>query len=133
MAETASQALRDTHLLLEGFATSPWRSLDVASGAMRLSISRMSAVERAGLPAPSPTPACEVGPGPGRLLTAPHVATLRDIAAVGSRIPAGEVYATLEVLGETIELRTGEELRVVSLLSQPGDLVEFGSAMMEAT
>ena len=127
MSDDATLALRDARLMLEDFAASPWRHLDVAVGSLRLSISRTSAVERAAWRARA-TPAT---PSVDEIvLTAPHVSTLRDLAMEGATIQVGEVYAMLELLDDAVELRADRRMRVVSVRGEPDELLEFGSPLL---
>jgi biotin carboxyl carrier protein len=63
-------------------------------------------------------------------IEAPHLATFRSALAPGSRVEAGTIVATLELLDETIEVTADCAGIVRSVAPQAGELVEFGAPLL---
>ena len=63
------------------------------------------------------------------MLTAPHLGTLVDLAAVGSRVTAGERYGTIELLGEPIELIADCDGTIGRHIGRSGALVQYEEAL----
>jgi biotin carboxyl carrier protein len=49
----------------------------------------------------------------------------------GARIVAGDELAMLQVLDEKLAIRAGTSGTITSLLSEPGDFVEYGQPLLE--
>jgi biotin carboxyl carrier protein len=71
----------------------------------------------------------------GTPIVAPHVGTIAEVKAVGSLVQAGQVVATLELLGELIDVPASVGGIVDSVQSSAGELVQYGEpiAWIEAT
>ena len=63
-------------------------------------------------------------------LSAPHVGTLVELAAIGSSIAAGERYGVIELLGETIELVSDRAGTIGRHIGRPGALVQYDEALV---
>ena len=63
-------------------------------------------------------------------VTAPHVATVVSLAAVGAVVQAGQTVATLRVLDETSEIAAPVDGTVESHGVLTGELAEYGSRLV---
>lgn len=72
-----------------------------------------------------------VAAGPARTLSAPHVATVEWVAAVGVRLEVGQTVVRLSVLDEVSELPAVAGCTVVRVHAVPGQMVEFGAPLVD--
>lgn len=68
--------------------------------------------------------------GDGGELRAPHIGTVAELVPIGTQLAAGECYARLELLGETIELIVDEAAIVADHLLPIGALAEFDQPLV---
>ena len=59
------------------------------------------------------------------MLIAPHLGTLVELAAVGSRVTAGGRYGVIELLGEPIDLVADRDGTVGQHVGRPGAFVQY--------
>ncbi len=59
------------------------------------------------------------------MLTAPHLGTLVELAAIGTPIAPGERYGVIELLGESIDLIADRAGTIGRHVGRAGALVEF--------
>ena len=129
-------SLGDARALLDTFVSQGWQSAVVRLGDSEFLLSRDALLERAlSVAADSPALAAEPVAETTKLqsVVAPHVATVMEIAAVGSLVTKGETVAVLSVLEERVEIFAPASGRVVGHKSEPGALVEYGQILAELT
>jgi biotin carboxyl carrier protein len=129
-------SLNDARALLDTLVSQGWQSAVVRVGESEFLLSRDALLER-GLPAEDAAEAPGAGPAaaPAQLQTisAPHVGTLAEIAAVGSMVTKGEMVAVLAVLGERFEISASASGQVLGHKAELGALVEYGQVLAELT
>lgn len=76
------------------------------------------------------SPLREVTPRERTLVSAPHLAKVREVAAIGTSIEAGAVVASLSVLDQIIEVKSEEAGVVAETHAQVGELVEYESPLV---
>ena len=132
----SAQSLSDVRALMDTFVSQGWQSAVIRVGDSEFLFSRDALLERA-LPvaADHPALAAEPGAAPTKLqsIVAPHVATLMEIAEVGSLVTKGEVVAVLSVLEERVEIFATASGGVLGHKAEPGALVEYGQILAELT
>jgi biotin carboxyl carrier protein len=125
--------LNDARALLDTLVSQGWKSAVVRVGDSELTLSRDALLER-DFPADT---VGEVGGAPTaaspqlQIVSAPHIGTLVEIAAVGSMITKGGVVAVLTVLEERVEICAPAAGQVHGHRAQPGALVEYGQPLAE--
>lgn len=128
-------AIDNARALMDGLLKSDWKELHVASDGLEVFIARDGA-------GPNPMlgeviAAAPVGAVPpvasavAKEITAPHVATLVSLVAEGTEVQAGDSVAVLSVLDEEEDLPAPAAGRVTGLLAKAGDLVEFGTPLLQ--
>lgn len=127
-------AIDNARALIDGMLASDWKELHIASDGLEIFIARNGAgpnpmlggyaVAEPAASAPAEAPVAS------RDITAPHVATLVSIVAVGTQVEAGAPLAVLSVLDEQENLAAPCAGRVVAHLAGTGDLVEFGTPLV---
>ncbi len=106
------QLVNEARALLSAFAGNEMRSMQVElRPGVQLSISR------------------ELSGRQGLAVMAPHVGTLSQRKADGELVRAGEAIATLDLLGEAVEIRADASGIVSEGSSAIGALVEFGEPL----
>ncbi len=129
-------SLNDARALLDTLVSQGWQSAVVRVGESEFLLSRDALRDR-GLPADAaaeaPGAAPAAAPAQLQTISAPHVGTLAEIAAVGSTVARGEMVAVLAVLGERVEIFARESGRVIGHKVEPGALVEYGQILAELT
>lgn len=128
--------LNDVRALLATFLSHGWQSAVVRVGDSEFLLSHDALLEQAlSLVAASESPAAVPLAAPVQLQTvsAPHVATLVEIAAVGSIVAKGGQVVVLSVLGERVEISASASGQVKGHKAQPGALVEYGQVLVELT
>lgn len=124
--DSAAKAINDACALLNTLIVSEMVEMHVVSGDIEIYIARQGGgtnpmrVGKATVPAkmaevPQPT-----------YLTAPHVATLVDVIAAGSKVTQGDWIATLRVIGDTHQISATSSGHVTEVFAMQGDLLEFG-------
>jgi len=111
MSEIDRALIDDVRALLAGFASSGARTFATS---VRHGVDLV--IQREGS-----------GSQSGRLIVAPHVATVLTLPEAGAVKGTGIV---LELLGEEISVKLDENDFVVEVLVGVGDLVEFGSPLV---
>lgn len=119
--------LHEARALLRGFTHTKARALDVRTDRLLLFLSRDATVRYAARPAAAIPPA---DVGPAHDLAAPHLGTLADVAAVGTRVSAGQAVATLRVLDRETLIVAESDGEVVAHHHASGALVEFGQPVL---
>ena len=129
-------SLSDVRALMDTFTSQGWQSAVVRVGDSEFLFSRDVLLERA-LPVAADSPALAAEPvaeaAKLQWVVAPHVATLMEIAEVGSLVTKGEVVAVLSVLGERVEIFAPASGQVLGHKTEPGALVEYGQILAELT
>ena len=129
-------SLNDARALIDTLVSRGWQSAAVRVGNSEFLLSRDELLDR-GLPlnvtAEAPGAAPTAAPAQLQTVSAPHVGTLAEIAAVGSTVARGEMVAVLAVLGERVEIFAPESGRVIGHKVEPGALVEYGQILAELT
>lgn len=82
--------------------------------------------------APAPVAAAVVAPAaaPAIDVTAPHVATVVSLLAVGTVVQAGQAVATLRVLDETSEVAAAAAGTIEAHGITAGELAEYGTRLV---
>ena len=128
-------SLNDARALLDTLVSQGWQSAVVRVGDSEFLLSRDALLERdiptdaVGEAAVAPLAASPQL----QTVSAPHIGTLVEIAAVGSVITKGGLVAVLAVLGERVEIFAPESGRVLGHKVEPGALVEYGQILAELT
>ena len=129
-------SFNDVRALMDTFVSQGWQSVVIRSGDCEFLFSRDTLLERA-LPVAAASAVLAAAPAaaPVKLqaVLAPHVATLVEIAAVGSMIAKGGRVAVLSVLEERVEISARASGQVLGHKAAPGALVEFGQVLAEMT
>jgi biotin carboxyl carrier protein len=68
---------------------------------------------------------------PHLTVTAPHLGLFEPCAIVGDAVEAGGIIAAIDVLGRKTEIAAPRGGRIVWLGAEGGDLVEFGTALLD--
>ncbi|WP_068086790.1 acetyl-CoA carboxylase biotin carboxyl carrier protein subunit [Novosphingobium rosa] len=123
MTETA-HPFHEARALLRQFQHSKARSCHIRTEALEIFFSR-DASHRA--PARAAPPA---KPSTASALAAPHLATVVDLAAVGSQVRAGEAVGQLRVLDRQAPLLAASDGIVAEQHVAPGALVEYGQTLL---
>lgn len=113
-----------TRALLAAFANSPWRDLHVRVAGEEIFLAKPGGAANPMRDVAPPAPSTTIP------ITAPHVATLVGTAAAGTRIRAGETVATIELLGDLIELPAPEDGLVQPAAIAAGSLVDYGATLV---
>lgn len=121
MAE--GEPLHEARALLIQFARSPLKSLHVRTPALELFASRDPAIRFADTIASAVAPKDEGGTID---LLAPHVGTIARLAALGTRVTAGESYGALAVLDDERPLVAERAGTIAAHRREIGALVECG-------
>jgi len=135
--DIAVQAIDDARALLGALLASDWQELHVVSGETEIFIARsgggINPMREASPPVgEEPSPQLPVtGPEtPETVVTAPHVATLVDLAEVGAMVNVGQKVATLRVLDEVQDAVAPVAGRIVRHYVRPGALIEYGKRLL---
>lgn len=112
--------ISEVRAMLALFSRSDWSDLHLRTSSIELFIARPGGA--ANPIATARADAVEV--------RAPHVATLHWLAGVGAEFAIGEAVATLDLLGEKVEVPATSEGRVIIHRSRSGDLVEYGQILL---
>jgi biotin carboxyl carrier protein len=122
--------LAETLGLLAAFERSDWAECHVRTAGLEVFLSRRAQVASPMTEPPAGEAAEAVDAGDLRLLAAPHVGTLRSIAAAGERVRAGAAWAVVELLDEVLELIAEHDGVAVEALARPGELVEHDQPLL---
>ena len=128
-------SLNDARALLDTLVSQGWQSAVVRVGDSEFLLSRDALLER-DFPADSVGEAAAAplaAPPQLQTVSAPHIGTLVEIAAVGSTVARGEMVAVLTVLEERVEISAPTSGQVHGHKAQPGALVEYGQVLAELT
>lgn len=129
-------SFNDARALLDTLVCQGWQSAVVRVGDSEFLLSRDELLDR-GLPvnvtAEAPGAASAAAPAQLQTVSAPHVGTLEEIAAVGSMVTEGGQVAILSVLGERFEISALASGQVLGHNADPGALVEYGQVLAELT
>lgn len=130
----SAATLGDARALLDTFVSQGWQSVFVRVDDREFLFSRDALLERA-LPVVAACAALATAqvavPVQMQVVLAPHVATLLEIAAVGSMVAKGGQVAVLSVLEERVEIFASESGQVLGHKAEPGALVEYGQILAE--
>ena len=129
-------SLHDVRALMDTFVSQGWQSAVIRAGDCEFVFSRDALLERAlpvaaAIAAPAAAPVAATAKLQSVL--APHVATLMEIAAVGSMIAKGGQVAVLSVLEERVEIFAATSGHILEHKAEPGALVEYGQVLAELT
>lgn len=124
---TDNTAVNDARALLREFQRSKLRACHLRTNAMELFLTRDPALRPPARAAPT-APAAE--PPVLAHLTAPHLATLVEMLAVGSAVSAGTTLARIALLEEEILLHAEHDGVVAAHHATQGDLLEYGQRIL---
>lgn len=125
-------AIDDARALMDALLANDWAQVHVAGDDFAIFIARADGGANPLLAATEPeAPVAAATAAPVRTMTAPHVATLDWIAAVGDQIDPGQMLARLSVLDEPTELAAQGGGTVVRVYAVPGALVEYGAPLLD--
>ena len=124
-------AIDDARALLDALLASDWRDIHVETGGTEIFIAREGG--GANPMRASPEPAGEVSRKDKTTLTvtAPHVATLVSVAAIGSVVTQGDTVATIVVLDEQEAVPAPVSGRVATVHVEEGALIEFKTPILD--
>ena len=129
----STASLNDARALLDTLVSQGWQSAVVRVGDSEFLLSRDELLER-DFPADAVGEAVAAplaAPPQLQTVSAPHIGTLVEIAAVGSTVTKGGLVAVLTVLEERVEISASESGKVLGHKVQPGALVEYGGVLAE--
>lgn len=130
--DQALQAIADARALLDTLLSSGWQDMHVVSGGTEIFLARngggANPMRAAALHVAAPD---TLATGPETAVKAPHVATLVDVLAVGTRVEAGQKVATLHVLDAEQAVEAPVSGIVVRLDAAAGDLLDYGAALLQ--
>ncbi|PXA83980.1 hypothetical protein DMC47_41775 [Nostoc sp. 3335mG] len=121
----AEARFREASAFFAIFAGSPWKACHVRTDAMEIFVARDRSTPNP-MTGEAPVPAAE----PSMALRASHLGTLVSLAEIGTLLTAGEAYARLDLLGETIDLVAETGGRVMSHLLPVGALAEYDAPLV---
>ena len=129
-------SFNDVRALMDTFVSQGWQSVVIRSGDCEFLFSRDTLLERP-LPVAAASAVLAAAPAAATVklqtVLAPHVATLVEIAAVGSMIAKGGRVAVLSVLEERVEIFATASGHILEHKAEPGALVEYGQVLAELT
>lgn len=123
--------MKDARALLLQFTRSSLKACHVATGELEVAFSRDPDIAISALLQQPAAVGATIGPldaAPATdeiLLGAPHVGTVQWLAAVGAKVAAGEPYARLGLLDETVDVTSAAQGALVRHHVAVGALVEF--------
>jgi hypothetical protein len=112
--------LSDAEILFELAREQGCVSLHVRTAALEMFVAFQPGARNPMTTAMTSAPPAETG-----IWTAPHLATLLEIAEIGPPLAAGDTFARLDLLGEEIALKADRAAVVARHLVAPGTLLEF--------
>ena len=123
----------DARALMDSMLEKGWKEVFVSDAAQSIFIAATDGGANPLLqPAAAPEPAsAPVAVSQTITETALHVATLVTLPAVGTVLTAGDTMAMVSILDEPENWPTKTGGRVVAHLAAPGDLIEFGMAVVQ--
>ena len=129
-------SLNDVRALMDTFVSQGWRSVVIRVDDCEFLFSRDTLLERA-LPVAATSGTLAAAPVAANVnlqsVLAPHVATLIEIAAVGSKVTKGGQVAVLSVLEERVEIFATASGHILEHKAKLGALVEYGQVLAELT
>lgn len=134
--ENARLAIDNARALSVTMIDQGWGTVHVSSADCEIFLTRGDGRIDPLLPAPvAAAVAAVAAPAPVAVLlavevTAPHVATVVSLAAVGAVVQAGQTVATLRVLDETSEIAAPVDGTVDSHGALTGELAEYGTRLV---
>jgi biotin carboxyl carrier protein len=123
-----NEIVRDARAFLRRFELVDYGDMLIRNGGFSLFIARESGganpLRAPAASAEAPSPAVE------HVVHAPHLGTFRSALTPGSRVGENGRVATIELLGEAVEVRTDRPGTVSAVLPQAGELVEYGAPLV---
>lgn len=120
-----AHAITEARALLLQFTRSPLKACHVATASLEVAFSRDPSIRVASLLHAACSEAQDLTE-----LTAPHVGTLTSLAAIGTELQPGDVFAEIAVLDQPVPLKVPAAGIVRRHHCTPGALVEFGQSVI---
>lgn len=135
------KAINDTRALLDALSANGLRETHVRSDEIEIFIARDGGGSNPMRLVPAPTadttpqPGPEIAPtvvarGPDIVMTAPHVATLEDVLAVGAVVVMGQKIGSLRVLDELLPIEAAVAGTITGLTATPGVLLDYKAPIL---
>lgn len=121
----AADRFRDAAALFALFTQSSWSSCHVRTEELEMFVARGPSNANPLVDAPDVEPLASTA-----LLHASHLGTVTALARVGTTIVAGQTYARLDLLGDTIELAATESGTIAEQLVAIGALAEYDQPLL---
>lgn len=131
---TLQSAIDDARALLDTLLASDWQDAHVVSGTTEIFIARDGGRPnpmRQAVTAPVATSSApEERQEPGQAVTAPHVATVVNVVAIGTLVESGARVATIRVLDTEEVVVAPHAGTVTAIHADAGTLVEFKTPIL---
>lgn len=131
------RAINDARALLDALSTNDWRETHVKSGQVEVFIARndgghnpMRLVPEPTVDTPSTVADAPGARGPDIVVTAPHVATLEDVLAIGEVVVVGQTIGSLRVLDELLPIEAAVAGTITGLAATPGVLLDYKAPIL---
>jgi acetyl-CoA carboxylase biotin carboxyl carrier protein len=115
--------LENVRALLAAFARSPWRDLHLRTELAEVFIAKTNG-------GANPMVAQQADQHNVKTVRAPHIASMLSVLPNGTKIAAGDVVATIELLGAPIEIVSADAGTILSAEGFPGGLVEYDQPLV---
>ena len=122
--------LREVSLLLEQFQNAEWRDLYMRTERYSLFIAKPGGARNPMLGEPLAKAAAPIDVAAANTISAPHLATVSSLLAVGSDVQRGTVVGQIEVLGAREDIVSNTSGIVAEVLAPVGTLVEYETPLL---
>lgn len=132
--DPAQVAIDDARALLQALMIHGWREIHVRTGDTKIFIAQENGAANPMRNGSASTLVGVSSPAAANeqviVVTAPHVATLESVVAVGTRLAVGESIATLRVLDDLHPLAATVAGTVVRVDAAQGQLLDYKAAIL---
>lgn len=130
--DPVAAAIDDARALMDALIANDWSEIHVTGDDFAIFIAKEDGGSNPMLALAEVDEPADLAPvHPAKTISAPHVATLDWIAAVGDLLEPGQVVARLSVLDEPSEITAPRSGTILRVHASPGDLVEFGTPLVD--
>jgi acetyl-CoA carboxylase biotin carboxyl carrier protein len=121
--QTAIPDLEEIRALAMHFAASPWQDLHVRTAKWTVFMAKPGGSENPMLAVPGHSENMST-------VDAPHLGLFTAAVAAGSVLTAGMPIGRLEVLGKNENVASEKAGRIIAILADGGELVEYGTPLV---